>query len=263
VSSWVNKSSHNQKGPPETKRGPETNRRIKILFWEDQIYPGGGEPEMEPRAPELDARELELDARRSSEIGVKKHPEKSTWPQKCINILSPPAYSVLQKGSCKSIKILNLITEIMATSIIKLEMPGSTSLRNDSGEAVKTLTRYATNSIFVISKLTAPSFLNNSSYSDITILLGTTGIELPAHRIILAHRSPRIHNSLMRVPETEVLQFDFNGCSAHSYWRVFHYMYEERYSTWPTEVLSNIGRSFRSNASHRVEGVLQKTSQSY
>lgn len=165
---------------------------------------------MEPRAPELDAR-------RSSEIGIKKHPEKSTRPQKCINILSPPACSVLQKGSCKSIKILNLITEIMATSIIELEMPGSTSLRNDSGEAVKTLTRYATNSIFVISKLTASSFLNNSSYSDITILLGTTGIELPAHRIILAHRSPRIHNSLMRVPETEVLRFDFNGCSAHSY----------------------------------------------
>lgn len=35
---------------------------------------------MEPRAPELDARELELDARRSSKIGVKKHPEKSTRP---------------------------------------------------------------------------------------------------------------------------------------------------------------------------------------
>jgi len=105
----------------------------------------------------------------------------------------------------------------MATLIIKLEMPRSTSLRNDSREAIKTLTRYATNSIFVISKLTALSFLNNSSYSDVTILLRTTGIELPTHRIILAHRSPRIHNSLIRVSETEVLQFNFNGYSAHSY----------------------------------------------
>ncbi len=131
---------------------------------------------MEPREPELDAK-------RSSEIGVKKHPEMSTRPQKCINILSPPSRSVLQKGSCKSTKILNYITEIMATLIIKLEMPESTYSYNNSGEAVKTLSRYATNSIFVKSKLTALSFFNSSSYSDITILLGTTGIELPAQRI--------------------------------------------------------------------------------
>lgn len=172
---------------------------------------------MEPRAPELDARELELDVKRSSEIEVKKHLEKSTRPQKCINILSSPACFVLQKGNCKSIKILNLITEIMATLIIKLEMPGSTSLRNDSREAMKTLTRCAINSIFVISKLIASSFRNNSSYFDITILLRTTRIELLAHRIILAHRSSRIHNFLIRVLEIEILQFDFNDCSAHSY----------------------------------------------
>jgi len=46
---------------------------------------------MEPREPELDAR-------RSSEIAVKKHPEMSTRPQKCVNIM----YSSLMNSNHES-----------------------------------------------------------------------------------------------------------------------------------------------------------------
>jgi len=126
---------------------------------------------MEPRTPKLNARELELNARKSSEIEVKKHSKKSTRPQKCINILSLSTCSILQKNNCKSIKILNLIIEIITTLIIKLEMPRSISLRNDFKETMKTLTKCATNLIFVIFKLIALSFFNNSSYFNITIFL--------------------------------------------------------------------------------------------
>jgi len=105
------------------------------------------------------------------------------------------------------------------------------------------------------------SFFNSSNYSNVAILLGTTGVEFPAHRIILAHQSPFLHDVLTENPGTD-LQLLSSGCSAHSYWRVFQYMYEGRYSASPTEVLKNIGMSMISNASQGTESTFQKTNQS-
>lgn len=136
----------------------------------------------------------------------------------------------MQKGNYKLIKILNLIIEIIAILIIKLEIPRSTSLHNDSKKAIKTLIKYTTNLIFIIFKLTALSFLNNSSYSDIIILFGIIGIEFPAYRIILIYRSFYIYNSLIKVLKTEILQFNFNSYSIYLYWRVFYYIYKKKYS---------------------------------
>jgi len=97
--------------------------------------------------------------------------------------------------------------------------------------------------VTLISKLIAFSFFNKSDYSDITIIFGTTGIEIPAHRIILAHQSPYIRYSLVKNPESGSLQVIQPAWSAHSYWRVFQYMYEKRYSLWPAEALRGVGRS--------------------
>ncbi len=38
----------------------------------------------------------------------------------------------------------------------------------------------------------------------ISNILGTTGIEFPAHRIILAQQSPLLHNVLLEYPGTDL-----------------------------------------------------------
>lgn len=112
-------------------------------------------------------------------------------------------------------------------------------LRIRSGNARKVYHLIVT----LIFKLIAFSFFNNSDYSDITILFGTIEIEIPAHRIILAHQSSYIHNDLVKNPKSGRLQLIQPAWSAHSFWRVFQYMYEKRYSLWPAEALRGIGRS--------------------
>ncbi len=97
--------------------------------------------------------------------------------------------------------------------------------------------------VTLTSKLIIFSFFNNSDYSDIKVLFGTTGIEIPAHRIILAHQSPYIHNELLENLESRLLQVSQPAWSAHSFWRVFQHMYEKTYSLWPAESLRGIGRS--------------------
>jgi len=68
-------------------------------------------------------------------------------------------------------------------------------------------------------------------------------MELPTHRIILAHRSPIINEALLKRPETEVLEFFIPDWRVHSFWRVLQYMYKETYSESSTELLDNIGWS--------------------
>lgn len=108
--------------------------------------------------------------------------------------------------------------------------------------------------VTLTSKLIIFSFFNNSEYSDIKILFGTTGIEIPAHRINLAHQSPYIHNELLDNLESRLLQVSQPAWSAHSFWRVFQYMYEKRYSLWPAETLRDIGRSSNRGVSKGTEG---------
>ncbi len=52
------------------------------------------------------------------------------------------------------------------------------------------------------SKLIAFGFFNNFDYSDITILLRSSGIEIPAYRIILVYRSPYLYNELIKYPQS-------------------------------------------------------------
>lgn len=87
--------------------------------------------------------------------------------------------------------------------------------------------------IFTRSWPTPCSLFNNSSYSDVTIHLGT-------HRIVLAMYSPLLNDVFSKKPETDI-GFLLNDYSAHSYWRVFHYMYKQMYTVETTEVLGAAG----------------------
>lgn len=68
---------------------PKTKKDQKSILVGPNI--AGVGPEIEPREPELDAR-------RSSDTAVKMHPEMSTRPQKCINIV----YSSLMNSNHES-----------------------------------------------------------------------------------------------------------------------------------------------------------------
>ncbi len=97
--------------------------------------------------------------------------------------------------------------------------------------------------ILIFHKAAAKSYslFNNATFSDTTIRFGMDGIKIPAHRMILATNSPLLNDVLLKTLETN-LEFILGDCSAHSYWRVFHYMYKDMYSVEATEVLGNTSR---------------------
>ena len=99
--------------------------------------------------------------------------------------------------------------------------------------------------MLIKSRLTICSLFNNASYSDVMIRLGTNGKEIPAHRIILAIYGPLSNDILSKNPKTD-LEFVLDDCSAHSYWRILHYLYRRWYSAEATlectEVLGSTGR---------------------
>ena len=95
--------------------------------------------------------------------------------------------------------------------------------------------------MFIKPWLMIDSLFNNAHYSDVTIRFGTSGIQIPAHRVILAAYSPLLNDVLSKTPETD-LEMLLNDCSAHSYWRVFQYMYEQRYSDEAAGILGETGR---------------------
>ena len=94
--------------------------------------------------------------------------------------------------------------------------------------------------MFTRSRLILYSLFNNASYSDITLRLGANGIQIPAHRIILAMHSPVLNDVLSKKPEG-YFEFLCNDCSAHSYWRVFHYIYTRMYHVEAAEALGSTG----------------------
>ncbi len=83
---------------------------------------------------------------------------------------------------------------------------------------------------------------NNVKYSDITIRLNETGVDLPAHRMVIGLQSPPLDEFIAEHPAgtSGVLRWD--GASAHSIWRVFHYLYEGDYSEDAATALEAFGK---------------------
>ena len=72
---------------------------------------------------------------------------------------------------------------------------------------------------------------NSSKFADVTIYLGPSGIALPAHRAVLGTQSPCFEAALTKgFKETESHEFRLAEDSPYALWRVFEYMYCEKYS---------------------------------
>lgn len=73
--------------------------------------------------------------------------------------------------------------------------------------------------------LIVSTLFNNAQYSDLTIRLGTTGITLPAHRLVLGPW----FSGLEQTPQNEIVLLTWHRVTVHTVWRVLRYIYEGDY----------------------------------
>ena len=86
---------------------------------------------------------------------------------------------------------------------------------------------------------------NNVKYSDINIRLNETGVNLPAHRMVIGLQSPPLDEFIAENLAGTSVVLGWEGASAHSIWRIFQYLYEGDCSEKTATSLKEIGK--RSN----------------
>jgi hypothetical protein len=70
--------------------------------------------------------------------------------------------------------------------------------------------------------LAEPTLFKHSQYSDMTILLGPTGIILPVHRLVIALRSPLLPDQLDANLQDEIHQITWQRSTVHTAWEFSH-----------------------------------------
>ena len=83
---------------------------------------------------------------------------------------------------------------------------------------------------------------NNVKYSDITFRLGETGVDLPAHRMVLGLQSPPLDEYIAKHPVGTSGVLDWYCASPHSIWRIFQYLYQGDYSEDTAMALEGFGK---------------------
>ena len=83
---------------------------------------------------------------------------------------------------------------------------------------------------------------NNAKYSDITIRLGETEVDLPAHRMVIGLQSHWLDEFIANYPSGTPAILCWQGASAHSNWRIFSYLYQGDYSEDTAMALEGFGK---------------------
>ena len=83
---------------------------------------------------------------------------------------------------------------------------------------------------------------NNVKYSDITICLDETGVDLPAHCLVIGLQSPPLDKFIAKHPAGTLPVLVWRNASAHSVWRKFQYLYEGNYSEDTATALEGFGK---------------------
>lgn len=86
------------------------------------------------------------------------------------------------------------------------------------------------------------SLFNNKKYSDVTIYLGESKTQFPAHQLVLGIRSPYFDDALQsKFREGITHEFQFEKDSPHALWRVLRYIYTGDYTEESSESLDSEG----------------------